>query len=197
MPIKLVFLRHAEAEHNVAYHKANQDHMIFYSKDLKDSKLTDFGKNQAINVAMELAEKYPNIKDIWSSSLQRCIQTANEIFEEINVDKYYIHDNLMERQTPGFFFNYRTEKTKLRELYGHINMEYIPEIPAIWSIKENDHILRSRMYMIIMLILDLYKGTDSVIMIVGHNDAILNFTGKNLKNAEYFEMTEDEVRGLC
>jgi broad specificity phosphatase PhoE len=195
MPIKFVFIRHSEAEHNAAFHEANNDPLIFLKKELRDSKLTEKGKAQAIHLAKQLNTKYPNVEAIWSSSLQRCIQTADEIFEELNVNQYYIHDNLIERQTPGYAFNYRTEREQLKKLYGHINMDYIPEIPALWN-KENNNVLRSRMYMILMLLLDLYKDTDSVIIIVGHKEAILTLTGKSLKNAEYFEMTEEEVRKL-
>jgi len=196
MPIKFVFIRHAEAEHNVAFHEANNDPKIFLNKELRDSKLTEKGKVQAIHLANELNTKYPNIEAIWSSSLQRCIQTADEIYEELNVNQYYIHDNLIERQTPGYEFNYRTERKKLKELYGHVNMDYIPELAALWFKIENNYVLRSRMYMIMMLLLDLYKDTDSVVIIVGHSDAIFALTGKILKNAEYFEMTEEEVRKL-
>jgi len=196
MPIKFVFVRHAEAEHNAAFHEANNDPMIFLKKELRDSKLTEKGRAQAIHLAEELNTKYPNVEAIWSSSLQRCIQTADEIFEELNVNQYYIHDNLIERQTPGYEFNYRTERGQLKKLYGHINMDYIPELAALWFKTENNNVLRSRMYMMMMLLLDLYKDTDSVVIIVGHSDAIFALTGKILKNAEYFEMTEEEVRKL-
>ena len=198
MPIKFVFIRHAEAEHNVAFHESNNDPTIFLKRELRDSKLTEKGKAQAIHLAKELNTEYPNVEAIWSSSLQRCIQTADEIFEELNVNQYYIHDNLIERQTPGYEFNYRTEREQLKKLYGHINMDYIPEIPALWlgSKPENNNVLRSRMYMIMMLLLDLYKETNSVLIIVGHKEAILTLTGKSLNNAEYFEMTEEEVRKL-
>jgi broad specificity phosphatase PhoE len=196
MPIKFVFVRHAEAEHNAAFHEANNDPKIFFNKELRDSKLTEKGKAQAIHLAKELNTKYPNVEAIWSSSLQRCIQTADEIYEELNVNQYYIHDNLIERQTPGYEFNYRTERKKLKELYRHINMDYIPELAALWFKTENNNVLRSRMYMIMMLLLDLYKNTNSVIIIVGHKDAILTLTGKSLNNSEYFEMTEEEVRKL-
>lgn len=195
MPIKFVFIRHAEAEHNIAFHEAKEDPMIFYKKELRDSKLTDIGKAQACDLAKELNTKYSNVEAIWSSSLQRCIQTADEIFEELNVNQYYIHDNLIERQTPGYAFNYRTEKEQLKKLYGHINMDYIPEIPALWN-KENNNVLRSRMYMMMMLLLDLYKDTNGIVIIVGHKEAIFALTGKSLKNTEYFEMTDEEVRKL-
>ena len=196
MPIKFVFIRHAEAEHNAAFYEAKEDPMIFYKKELRDSKLTDIGKVQACNLAKELNTKYPNVEAIWSSSLQRCIQTADEIFEELNVNQYYIHDNLIERQTPGYYFNDRTPKEQLKELYGHINMDYISEMPALWFKIEPNNVLRSRMYMMMMLLLDLYKDTNGIVIIVGHKDAIFTLNGKSLKNAEYFEMTEEEVRKL-
>ena len=196
MPLKFILLRHAEADHNVAFHTSNNDKMTFFKKELQDSKLTENGKIQAQTVAKEIAEKYAKVVAIWSSSLQRCIQTADEIFEEVNVNEYYINDNLIERQIPGYYFNYRTEKTKLKELYNHINMDYIPEIPGFWTKMENDYVLRSRMYMIIMLLLDLYSGSDGVVIIVSHNDAINTLMGKSLKNAEYVEMTEEEVKKL-
>jgi hypothetical protein len=69
-------------------------------------------------------------------------------------------------------------------------------LAALWFKTENNNVLRSRMYMMMMLLLDLYKDTDSVVIIVGHKEAILTLTGKSLNNVEYFEMTEEEVRKL-
>jgi broad specificity phosphatase PhoE len=194
--MKFIFVRHCEAVHNLAYHEANNDKTVFLRPELRDDELTENGKIQAQTLARELSEKYPNIEAIWSSSLQRCIQTADEIFEECNVNEYYIHDNLIERQTPGYCFNYRTDRSKLKEKYGHINMEYIPEMPSFWTRIESNYTLRSRMYMIVLLLLNLYKENSGVVMIVGHADAIFTLTGKNLKNGEYFEMTEKEIMEL-
>jgi broad specificity phosphatase PhoE len=196
MPIKFVLVRHAEAEHNLAFRSSNNDRSVFLNPDFKDSKLTETGKKQAINLAKEISQKYTNVLGLWSSSLSRCIETANEIFEETDVQEYYIHDNLIERQTPGYHFNYRSEKKILKENNGHINMKFIPELPVYWGETENNYSLRSRMHMIFMLLLNLYKDDNGVVIVVGHSDAIFTLTGKELKNAEYVEMSEDEIKNL-
>jgi hypothetical protein len=54
MPIKFVFVRHAEAEHNAAFHEANNDPLIFLKKELRDSKLTEKNNYKDTNLRYEL-----------------------------------------------------------------------------------------------------------------------------------------------
>lgn len=195
MTLKFVFVRHAEALHNKEFHDSNNDKAVFMKKELKDAPLTEKGLEQARELAVKLSEKYKDSVELWSSPLSRCIQTANEIFEELDVEDYYVHDNLIERQSV-YYFNNRIEKSKLKEQHPHINMNFLSDLPSYWANFENDYSLRSRMHMLMLLFLNLYKDENKTVIIVGHQDAIQTLTSKSLKNAEYFEMSEEEIRSL-
>ena len=93
MSPRFIFLRHGEAEHNVAFHKEGAS--VFKEEAYRDAKLTAKGIEQAIEAAKALSSL--KIEAIWSSPLTRCIQTAEEVFEEVDCDELYLHDNLLER----------------------------------------------------------------------------------------------------
>lgn len=195
---QFVFVRHAESLHNAAYHAAGDDPSVFRKKELEDAPLTQKGKEQAGALAARLSlEIGSEITAIWSSPLTRCIETANEIFEEFNIeDDYYLHDNLMERQGNGYYFNKRKEKEKFAELNPHVKTDHLSELPAYWGNHENDYSLRSRMWMMVQFLRNLYKEESLPVVIVGHSDAIQTLTGKHLKNGEYMILTEAEVATL-
>ena len=149
---------------------------------------------------MDVAKTLSSLKvvGIWSSPLTRCIQTAEEIFEEINGlsgHDLYLHDNLLERQGNGNLMNERRSKTELKKEFGIWDMSSLPDLPSFWANHESDYTLRQRMFMFIMLLTDIYSecNEDSHVLIVGHSDAITALTGKHLKNAEYVSLTLKDI----
>lgn len=191
MPPKFIFLRHGEAEHNVAFHV--EGNTVFSKLEYKDAPLTEKGIKQARDAAELLSTL--TILDIWCSPLTRCMQTMEEVFEENDVNDIYLHDNLMERQGGGYVCNERKSKAEIKEKFPILKNEYIADLPAYWSTFENSYALRQRMFMLVMLLADLYKDEPetSHVLLVGHCDAIQTLIGKSLKNAEYVIMSLDEI----
>ena len=191
MPPKFIFLRHGEATHNVAFHKEGAS--IFKDEKYKDAKLTDEGRFQAVAAGKALSDY--KIEAIWCSPLTRCIQTAEEVFEEVDCNELVLHDNLLERQGNGYLMNQRRMKHELKEEYPYWKLQYLPDISAYWVLHENDYALRQRMFMLIMLLADIYKDEpeSTHILLVGHSDAIQTLTGKSLKYAEYIVMSLDQI----
>lgn len=195
MAPKFIFLRHAEAEHNVAF-REKQDLSVFLEEQYKDARLTQVGLRQAQEAAKNLSDL--SIIDIWCSPLTRCIQTAEEVFEESNASGLYLHDNLLERLGGGHVCNSRKSKTEIKQLHTIWNTKYLAETPVTWIERENEYAVRQRMFMLVMLIADIYKDAPdtSHILIVSHNDAICCLTGKSLKNAEHMILSYTDILNL-
>lgn len=194
MPPKFIFLRHGEATHNVAYHKEGPS--IFKSELYKDAKLTEEGIVQAKAAGETLSSL--KIAAIWSSPLTRCIQTALEVFEEVDCDEIYLHDALLERQGNGYLMNERQAKFKLQKEYSFVKMQYLPDLAAVWFDHENSYALRQRMFMLVMLLADIYKDENESthILLVGHSDAISTLTGRSLNYAEHVILSYQEILNL-
>ena len=195
MPPKFIFVRHGEAEHNVAF-RENHDMSVFLKEQFTDAPLTQVGIQQAKETGKKLSSL--NILDIWSSPLTRCIHTADEIFEETSAQKLYLHDNLLERLGGGHVCNSRKSKTELKKTHTLWNTKYLAETPVTWIERENEYALRQRMFMLITLLTDIYKDSpdDSHIVIVGHADAIYSLIGKLLTNAQYIILSVQEIQAL-
>ena len=184
-------MRHGEAEHNVAFHAHGES--VFRDTKYRDAPLTEKGIEQAREAAKALSKF--DIIDIWTSPLTRCIQTAEEVFEETNPSSIILHDNLLECLGGGHVCNERREKSELKKLYPSKDMKFLPTLPQYWSERENGYSVRQRMYMMIMLLADIYSDLshDKYILIVSHSTAIDCLIGKCLKNAEYVVLTLDEI----
>lgn len=191
MAPKFIFMRHGEAEHNLAFHQTGNS--VFTDEKYTDAPLTEKGATQAEESAKKLASF--KIVDIWCSSLTRCIQTAEEVFEWVNVKNLYLHDNLLERQGGGYVCNTRKPKGELKKNYPYFDMKSIPELPSLWVQRESEYILYQRLFMFMKLLEDIYKDvdTDSYILIVGHADAFQTLLGRHLSNAEFVIMTLEEI----
>ncbi len=196
MAPNFIFLRHGEAAHNVDFHTRGS--AAFTDEVNRDAPLTQLGIKQAQLAAEALSSL--KIIGIWSSPLTRCIQTAVEVFEEVDVQgsELYVHDNLLERLGNGHVMNERKEKAMLKEKFPSWKMNYLPDKPAHWISYENDYALRQRMYMFSMLLADIYSesGESDHVLVVGHSDAIAVLTGRSLKNAEHVILTLDELKNM-
>jgi broad specificity phosphatase PhoE len=184
--LTFIFVRHGEAEHNVAFHK--EGNSVFKDEKYRDAPLTAKGIEQARKTAENLLEKFglDSYAALWTSPLTRTIQTSLEIFEEINVDEMILHDNLMEWQGADNKMNERSWKHQIKAKYAFLNYDYMSDGPANYIGKENKYALRQRMFMLISLLQDLYAGNDKkYVILVSHHDAIHALTGKSLANAEY------------
>ena len=188
MVLKFIFMRHGEAQHNKDFHAVGQS--AFTDPKNKDAPLTELGLQQVRDATKTLSGL--NILDLWSSPLTRCIQTSQELFEELDIHCMYLHDSLLERQGGGHVCNTRKEKSELQD---HIfDMTFLPDFPPLWIKRENQTSLHYRMKIFVLMLSQMYKNhTDGYVFIVGHGDAIGSLVYKSLKNAEYVIMTLDEV----
>jgi broad specificity phosphatase PhoE len=183
MPIKIILVRHGEAEHNVAFHRDGES--VFQDPQYADAPLTETGRTQARELGKKLSSY--KILDIWSSPLSRCIQTAEEIFEETEAENLYLHDNFLERQGDERPCNLRRFKSEIQSMFPGWDCECLPEVPAYWAEQETNGSLHQRMFMMILHLKFLYRDAaeGSHVIIVSHGDAISTMTKQTLKNAEF------------
>lgn len=195
-PPAFIFVRHGQAKHNVAAHGPEGD-AAYTNKDYQDAELTEEGLQQA-RATGEALSKY-RVIDIWSSPLSRCIQTASEIFEEVDAQSIYLHDGLLERLGRGHVCNDRKNKWDLKKKFAYCRFENLADMAPVWIGMENNISLTHRMYSVCMLLSFLYKNAPagSYIVVVSHWGSIMALTGKPLKNAEFVIKTMDELCAGC
>jgi len=188
--VQFIFLRHGEAKHNKAFHEENQNEMsVFTNEDFRDAPLTPLGIEQAQAVGKKLVKEFgmDGWNAMWCSPLTRAIQTANEIYEEINFNEMFLHDNLIEMQIEKYVCNHRLTRDELdTKFYKMWNTKNLADIQSVWNRSENSYAVRQRMWMLCALLSDIYKDEPNPrILIVSHANAIQELTGKYLKNCEY------------
>lgn len=196
MPPKFIFVRHGEAEHNAAFHRENESLEVFKRPEFKDAPLTKEGIEQSRKTGEELAKF--NILDIWSSPMTRAIETALEIFEEVDCSTIYLHDALLEWQSKNQPCNERKAKFQIMEKFPWLNFDLMPDLPPSWFESEPLGLVNHRMKMFILWLAYTYREQPeaSHIVIVSHKNAIFSLTGKDLKNAEYVVMSLDEINSV-
>jgi broad specificity phosphatase PhoE len=189
--MKFVFIRHGEATHNVAFREAN-DEKVFREEKYKDAPLTEAGIQQARELAEKLAEKYPGPVSIWSSPLTRAIQTAEELFEEMNCgSEIVIHDGLLEFQDAYHKCNARISLHDLSMKYPLLNTVFMPELPPFWFQSEPQIHTRLRMKMVVETMKEVVR-CDTVI-VVSHKNALRYLLNEDLGNCEFVEKTYEEL----
>lgn len=195
MPLNFIFVRHGEAEHNVAFHKDGA--IVFTQEEYRDAPLTKNGIDQAKITANSLSSL--NVIDIWCSPLTRCIQTAEELFEEINCNTLYLHDTLLERQGGNHVCNIRKSKNAIQKEYPIWNSTFIPEFGPLWVERESNSSVCQRILMLLFYFQGMYKDfaeKDRHLLIVTHHDVIWSLLGRSLKNAEFVILSFDEIMKL-
>ena len=186
-----IFIRHGEAKHNVAFHTIGAG--AFTKEEFRDAPLTETGKEQVRTLASKLMDY--KILDIWTSPLTRAIQTAEELFEELDCGEIILHDNLLELLGGGNVCNERKPAYELKNNFGHWTTKYLADLPVRWVLFENAYSVQQRMLMFVMLMAEIYKeeSSDRHLIIVSHAQAIAALTGESLKNGECKFMTIDEI----
>jgi broad specificity phosphatase PhoE len=189
MAPKFIFIRHGEAAHNVAFHAVGPS--AFQDETYRDAPLTSKGIQQVQEAAIKLSSY--KILDMWCSPLRRCRQTAEELFEELSINRIYLHDCLLERQGGSNVCNERVSKEELQS-EGIFDTTFLPNMPARWIEQESTTTVLQRLKMLILQLNDMYKEFDESyhILIVGHGDALGYFLNKSFANAEFVVMSLDE-----
>jgi broad specificity phosphatase PhoE len=193
---KFLFVRHGEAMHNVGYHAEGAS--AYSNPSYEDANLTSKGLEQAKAMANTLFEHNVKVLDIWSSPLTRCIQTAEEIFEETGAQNIYLHDALLERQGENHVCNYRKSLEVLKGKYEYLNLDFLPSRPFFYEEREPWSAVKYRMYGLILMLAQMYakNSSESCIVLSTHHDAIYALIGKSLRNCEYVVMSLEEIQAI-
>lgn len=191
-PPKFIFVRHGEAEHNVAAH-GPEGNAAYTNPKYKDAPLTPTGIEQAKATGQALCQY--DIIDIWTSPLTRTIQTTEEIFELTSAQEVYYHDSLLEVLGDGHVCNDRKTKRELKKEHPGHQVTFLPEMPPWWCERENHTSVHRRMLSLVLLIAHMYKDVPegSYVCLVSHWGAIHALTGKALKNAEYVVLSLEDL----
>lgn len=114
--IEIIFLRHAQATHNVA--ALTRGEAAYNDPVYRDADLTENGKQQAVRLRESVVFE-PDV--IYCSPLRRCRQTLLEAFPTSNEMPVHLDDRLMEPQS--HVCNHRDDRTVLAT-----------EIPTAWTL---------------------------------------------------------------
>ena len=191
----LFFLRHGQAEHNVA---AERDGPSAYSNPKNtDPHLTDKGRSQVEAAGKQLKLRIGNRPVyVYSSPLIRTIETADIVCSHLkdNVVDRILHDGLLEQLHINHCCNWRMNRSQLETKYPYWEGRLLPEIPPSQINNEGDESVQMRINNFITLVKRLHTEQNSVILLVSHHDTLKSYLQKKLENAE-FEQEVYEVEG--
>ena len=120
--VEFVFIRHAQATHNVAAEIYGQ--LAYMDPEHRDARLTDKGHLQTAKVRCERGMEFLNMPTegaIYCSPLRRCQQTLLGIIPAAQTWPVYLDDRLMEPQL--HICNHRSEREEVAQ-----------ECPPAWNL---------------------------------------------------------------
>ena len=166
--INLYCIRHGEAIHNILYKQ--QGMKIFFDKEFYDTKLTNLGHNQAIELGKTWTDKN-KIELVIVSPLTRTLQTAQNIFKGMNI-KMIAFENVKEYPQGKHTCNRRSKLSSLKKYFPEIDFtNIITEEDTLWdpdNIESIDSLLARINQMYDFIETTKYKN----IALVGHNGFI-------------------------
>ena len=157
---KIHLIRHAEAEHNIAW-KLYGD-VIWTDMKYKNPPLTPTGRQQI--EALKLHQELYEVDEVYVSPAQRTLETARILYPEGSITA---NDSLLE-YSPGRIVNRRDPRDLLNDEWPGINLDSVaPQVPT--EEEESDEVFEQRLVKFIrsVLITD-YKS----VAIVTHHDVI-------------------------
>lgn len=175
--MKLIFIRHGEAEHNVA--AALQGDSAQEDPRQQDAPLTEKGKDQVCQSRDEM----PDVDVIFTSPLLRTLQTASIMRQRFGCE-VIVSDFLTERRGLGHRCNDRADIESLQKMFTsfHFAMTDPPTHDSTSEV-ESDADLEQRMESIVNIARCM---TDcSSIAFVSHHETLKAQLGESLKNAEW------------
>ena len=180
--MRVTFIRHGEAEHNIAY--LTRGDACFYDPELKYSKLTDKGRRQASDVKLDML---PEI--VVTSGLPRALSTTDIIFG--NSTKVVVSDIVRETNF-HHIVNTRYSVDEILLKYPHYDISRIEtdEDTVIGTVDPID----GRCTMLDELIMNLHYCGYLDIAIVSHHTFLKHYlkgktnTDIDLDNCETFKL---------
>lgn len=158
----VIFVRHGQAEHNVAFDEYGEE--AYYDDKYTYSSLTTIGKEQALELRTKLKEI--DFDFVLTSPLDRCIQTTNILFPNLN---NIVSNDLVRENDYNHPCNGRRLKSELEKLYKRIKFD-INEYDVKFLKKVDD--VKDRIDE-----LDIYleKNNFKTICIISHHSFIKKF----------------------
>jgi broad specificity phosphatase PhoE len=183
--VKFILVRHGEGIHNLA--ARTEGNKAYADPANRDAHLTDKGIAQAKEAGVTIKRQFPKAVALWCSPLTRCIQTAMNIMDSVEVpaDALYLHDNLLERQRRSNICNYRAELKDIKSSWPQFNTDFVPDVSAHWVGEEKGHVVKLRMTMLLEHLKRVYAGATDPVIIVCHQESLFEVLGVELSNAEY------------
>jgi len=183
--MKVTFVRHGEAAHNVSY-TLRQDESAYTDPVHRDAPLTAQGKLQAEQVKLEGPYDVAFV-----SSLTRTLQTFDIIRMHTSCAKAIVTDFLLERQGGGHICNQRRDLDTLQRKFPDFEYAIPPASTRHYQMEfETAEELRER----VRFIVDIARkmGGENVLM-VSHHDVIQAYTGQSLPNCGYCVVEETSL----
>lgn len=182
----ILFLRHGEAEHNVAQRQHGD--IAYEDPQWRDAALSSRGHEQALMAGEHIAASFGSrFQAIWSSPLTRCIQTALDAQQSIQTSHHILHDSLLERLGGGHVCNERAEKVDIVIRFPGWQAHNLPKHGPEWgSVREPIESVQTRMRSLLLFLEDTYKEARHPILVVTHHDAIEALFGISLRNGEFY-----------
>lgn len=175
--MKIYFVRHGHAKHNVDGDYTNPAN--------QDAALTPSGRAQVYATARELSYKVPHWDAVFTSPLTRCLQTTEEILQEIpSLSRPVVTDFLLECQGGGHICNQRKRRSELQPQYPGMDFT-MEETPLLHyaSPRETHETLERRMDFLVKLVRQM-EGEHA--LFVTHHELIEAYVGESLPNAGYY-----------
>lgn len=189
MPPIFVFLRHGEANHNIA----NRIHgpIAYTFKENEDAPLSEEGHRQTKEAGVQLHEIFGDrLVDIYCSPLTRCIQTAENASAGLFISSKVLDDLLIERLGGGHVCNHRKSFHDIHELFSEWNTEHIQDPPPILLEREPLSNVEGRMRQMWNWLQEVYKTSDRGVLVVSHQESLTALWGRNFKNAEFLVVNQ-------
>lgn len=126
-------IRHGTAEHNVLFKEVGEKAYMM----LRDSSLTELGQSESKLLGQHWIEKN-NIELVIVSPLTRTLQTATNIFKDVNV-KMISLDQVKEYPASYENINHRKDRSELVVKYHPtVNFKHLPETDSLWHAETNE-----------------------------------------------------------
>ena len=128
-------IRHGTAEHNVLFKEMGEKAYMM----LRDSNLTDVGQIESAQMGKYWIEKN-NIELVLVSPLTRTLQTATNIFKDVNVTMLAL-DELKEYPASYENINHRKDRKELvLKYHPTVNFKQLAETDKLWDTENHETI---------------------------------------------------------
>jgi broad specificity phosphatase PhoE len=184
-----IFVRHGEAEHNVA--TRFEGDAAYSNPRYKDAHLTFYGTQQCRGTGQYLKYQVDTIDSCYTSPLTRCIETASYIRELLPFNRFVATDALIECQGGGHICNTPLSKDALTTRYHWIDCSSLQDSYDHTQPRETFPEVRKRVVQWLTNILEAHPTGN--VLLSTHHDVLLALLGKKTRNAETIVLSREEL----